>query len=124
MTPSEHPLSPVEPARMDDSVARAMRQEAVALAYDPQRGPPRVVAKGRGPIAAAIVQRAHEHGVYVHASRELLSLLMTLDLDTHIPVALYRAVAELLAWLHHLDAGTLSVDSPAPTLTLPEPDVS
>ena len=102
----------------------AARRDAVALAYDPERGPPRVVAKGRGAIAAAILERAHEHGVYVHESRELLTLLMQIDLDTHIPVELYRAVAELLAWLHRIDAGLLDSTSGPPPLTLPEPDVS
>jgi flagellar biosynthesis protein len=33
----------------------------------------------------------------------LLALLMQIDLDSHIPPQLYIAVAELLAWLYHLD---------------------
>ena len=99
-------------------------QQAVALAYDPANGPPRVVAKGRGAIADAILMKAREHGVYVHESRELLALLMQVDLDRHIPVQLYRAVAELLAWLHRVDAGLLDSNSGPPRLTLPEHDVS
>jgi flagellar biosynthesis protein len=38
----------------------------------------------------------------VHESRELVSLLMQLDLDAHIPPALYVAVAEVLAWVYRL----------------------
>jgi flagellar biosynthesis protein len=30
---------------------------------------------------------------------------MQVDLDQHIPPQLYRAVAELLAWLYKLEAG-------------------
>jgi len=107
-----------------DGGRQAALQQAVALAYDPGRGPPRVVAKGRGAIADAILQRARENGVYVHESRELLSLLMQVDLDRHIPVNLYRAVAELLAWLHRVDAGLLDSKHGPPSLTLPEHDVS
>jgi flagellar biosynthesis protein len=99
------------------------RQQAIALAYDPENGPPRVVAKGRGVTAEAILERARASGVYVHESRELLTLLMQVDLDRHIPASLYRAVAELLAWLHHLDAGLVDSHT-VPPLTLPEKHVS
>jgi flagellar biosynthesis protein len=77
---------------------------AVALAYQSNDAAPRIVAKGRGLIAEEIIARAKEHGVFVHESKELVSLLMQVELDQHIPPALYRAVAELLAWLYHIDA--------------------
>jgi flagellar biosynthesis protein len=77
--------------------------EAVALRYAAGDAAPVVVAKGRGAIAEEIVRRAREAGLFVHASRELTALLMQVDLDARIPPALYVAVAELLAWLHHLE---------------------
>ena len=77
---------------------------AVALAYAGS-GAPRVSAKGRGLIAEEIIRRAKEAGVYVHESRELVGLLMQVDLDRHIPSQLYVAVAELLAWLHRVELG-------------------
>jgi len=77
---------------------------AVALAYHGGDAAPRVVAKGRGLIAEQIIEKAREHGVAVHESKELLSLLMQVELDDHIPPALYRAVAELLAWLYRVEA--------------------
>ncbi|WP_334188505.1 EscU/YscU/HrcU family type III secretion system export apparatus switch protein [Noviherbaspirillum sp.] len=80
------------------------RQNAVALAYQSGDLAPKVVARGRGLIAEQIIARAKEHGVFVHESRELVALLMQVDLDQHIPPALYRAVAELLAWLYHIEA--------------------
>jgi len=79
-------------------------QKAVALAYRTGASAPQVVAKGRGLIAEEIIARAREHDVFVHESKELVALLMQVDLDRHIPPALYRAVAELLAWLYHLEA--------------------
>ena len=76
---------------------------AAALSYRPGDGAPRVVAKGRGYVAEEILKKARAAGVFVHESRELVSLLMQVDLDRHIPAQLYVAVAELLAWLHSLD---------------------
>ena len=78
---------------------------AVALAYQTGDAAPRIVAKGRGMIAEEIIRRAQEHGVYVHESKELVALLMQVDLDKDIPPSLYRVVAELLAWLYHIEAG-------------------
>ena len=75
---------------------------------------PRVVAKGNGLIAQEIIDRARAAGVYVHESRELVALLMRVDLDQNIPPQLYIAIAELLAWLYKLEQG--GQDSPPPEL--------
>ena len=80
-------------------------REAVALAYRQTDAAPRVVAKGRGLMADQIIAKAREHGVYVHESPELVALLTQVDIDEHIPPQLYRAVAELLAWLYRLEKG-------------------
>ncbi|MGE5027308.1 MAG: EscU/YscU/HrcU family type III secretion system export apparatus switch protein [Betaproteobacteria bacterium] len=80
-------------------------QLAVALAYSAGKSAPQVVAKGRGLLAETIIERAKSAGVYVHESPELVSLLMQVDLDQHIPPELYFAVAELLAWIYHLEHG-------------------
>lgn len=69
------------------------RQRAVALAYREGAAAPRVVAKGQGIVAEMIIEKAREAGVFVHESPELVSLLMQVDLDQHIPPQLYRAVA-------------------------------
>ncbi|MEA5097617.1 MAG: EscU/YscU/HrcU family type III secretion system export apparatus switch protein [Burkholderiaceae bacterium] len=81
---------------------------AVALAYRTGDLAPQVVAKGRGLIAEEIIARAREHGVFVHESKELVALLMQVDLDRNIPPELYRAVAELLAWLYHIESAEKS----------------
>jgi flagellar biosynthesis protein len=92
------------------------RQQAVALAYQTGDLAPQVVAKGRGLIADQIIARAKEHGVFVHESKELVALLMQVELDERIPPALYRAVAELLAWLYRIESGQIEDGSPPPTL--------
>lgn len=85
---------------------------AVALAYRSGDVAPAVVAKGRGLIAEEIIARAKEHGVFVHESKELVALLMQVELDGNIPPALYRAVAELLAWLYHIENPQKTADKP------------
>ena len=78
-------------------------QQAVALAYLENSGAPQVVAKGKGLIADQIIKKARESGVFVHESRELVSLLMNIDLDQQIPSGLYQAIAELLAWVYQIE---------------------
>jgi flagellar biosynthesis protein len=87
-------------------------QTAVALAYREGDLAPRVSAKGRGLVAEEIIRRANEAGVYVHQSRELVGLLMQVDLDHHVPPALYRVVAELLAWLYRTEKACLPAPHP------------
>jgi flagellar biosynthesis protein len=70
------------------------------------------VAKGRGLLAERIIERAREHGVYVHESPELVSLLLQIDLDQRIPPQLYIAVSELLAWIYRLESGQSVSDAP------------
>lgn len=79
-------------------------KKAVALTYKEGQYAPRVVARGRGVNAEAIVACAREAGVYVHEAPELISLLMRIDIDQFIPPELYRAVAELLAWIYWLES--------------------
>lgn len=112
-------MSPPDNETFDEP--QASRGEAVALTYTAGEAAPRVVAKGRGLIAQEIIERAHEAGVYVHESPELVALLMQVDLDTHIPPQLYVVIAELLAWLYRIEAGTDAGPAPVtPASTLRE----
>jgi len=104
----------------DEGLRRPL-QSAVALAYRQGEAAPKVVAKGRGLVAEQIIAVAAEHGVYIHESKELVSLLMEVDLDQQIPPLLYRVIAELLAWLYHIEAAqqTGQPPPPAPDLSVP-----
>ncbi|QDQ28920.1 hypothetical protein FNU76_22610 [Chitinimonas arctica] len=95
---------------------RPPQPQAVALAYREGANAPTVVAKGRGLVAGTIIEKAREAGVFVHESPELVALLMQVDLDQHIPPELYRAVAELLAFIHFLEQGA---EAQAPVFELP-----
>ena len=85
------------------SEAASARSSAVALSYRDEGRAPVVVAKGYGVVAESIMRTAREHGLYVHASPELIRLLMQVQLDRRIPPPLYAAVAEVLAWLWEFD---------------------
>lgn len=104
-------MSPAQtPASMTGTPTTALEDEknprraAVALRYDPSEPAPKVLAKGYGDVAETIIRTAKTHGLFVHDSPELVAVLMHVDIDRHIPPALYTAVAELLGWLYQLDA--------------------
>ena len=80
-----------------------LNQQAIALAYETGDYAPRVVAKGNGLVAEQIIALAKENNVFVHESKELMQMLMQVDLDDHIPAELYLAIAEILAWLYRLE---------------------
>lgn len=110
------------PASAEDSqdgeAGQGGRTSAIALSYAKKDRAPIVVAKGYGAVADSIVQRARDSGLYVHASPDLVKLLMHVDLDAQIPPQLYVAVAEVLAWLYRLEPAESGLDStPTPAST-------
>jgi flagellar biosynthesis protein len=78
--------------------------KAVALKYDDKKNKaPRVIAKGRGDIAEKIIEVARAHNVPLYEDKNLIQLLEALELETEIPPELYRAVAEVLAFIYRLN---------------------
>ncbi|WP_144641617.1 flagellar biosynthesis protein FlhB [Bordetella genomosp. 13] len=77
---------------------------AVALRYaEGDAGAPRVIAKGTGLIALHIRELAAEHRVPTLEAPPLARALhQHVELGQEIPVALYTAVAEVLAWVFQL----------------------
>ncbi len=76
---------------------------AVALKYDMEAGGvPTVVAKGKGEIADKIIELAQENDVHIHENPELLEILIRLEIGDEIPEALYRAIAEVIAFTYEL----------------------
>ncbi|MBI5213571.1 MAG: EscU/YscU/HrcU family type III secretion system export apparatus switch protein [Nitrospirae bacterium] len=79
------------------------RKKAAALRYDTKKASaPRVVAKGKGKIAEQIIQVAREHKIPIKDDPQLVEVLSTLDLYQEIPPELYRAVAEILAFVYRM----------------------
>jgi flagellar biosynthetic protein FlhB len=77
---------------------------AVALAYNPEKkAAPEVLAKGRGLLAQKIREIAEEHGVPLVENPTLAqTLYRTCEVGDIIPPDLYRAVAEVLAYVYKL----------------------
>jgi FlhB-like protein len=76
------------------------RKLAVALEYEKgTRNAPRVVAKGHGLIAEAIVAKAVEHGIVVDTNAALAEALAGVEIDDTIPIELYEAVAEVIGFV-------------------------
>lgn len=71
---------------------------AVALAWEGS-GTPTVVAKGEGLVAEAIVAKAQEAGVAVEENPLLAKALAAVELDRPIPEVLFKAVAEVIAFV-------------------------
>jgi flagellar biosynthesis protein len=80
------------------------RRRASALRYEPGDSAPRIVAGGSGLVAERIIAAAREAGVPVREDPALVEALAKLDLGDAVPEALWRAVAEVLAWAYRLDA--------------------
>ncbi|MCV5949604.1 EscU/YscU/HrcU family type III secretion system export apparatus switch protein, partial [Escherichia coli] len=77
---------------------------AVALKYEEAKmAAPRVVAKGADLIAMQIRDLAREHKVPVLEAPMLARALYAhAEIDREIPVALYGAVAQVLAYVYQL----------------------
>jgi flagellar biosynthetic protein FlhB len=77
---------------------------AVALRYDHETmATPMVVAKGKNYLALRIRQRALEHNIPLVENPPLAqALYKSVDVGREIPAHLYRAVAEVLAYIYRL----------------------
>ncbi|MBN2207955.1 MAG: EscU/YscU/HrcU family type III secretion system export apparatus switch protein [Candidatus Coatesbacteria bacterium] len=76
-------------------------RKATALGYDPSSSDaPRLIAKGAGHLAEKIIQIAREHDIPIKEDADLVEALMQLDVEETIPPELYKAVAEILAFIY------------------------
>lgn len=76
-------------------------QKAAALKYDATKdAAPKVIAKGRGTIAEKIIDIAYKNNIPIQSDPGLVEILSKLEIDEVIPVELYKAVAEILAFIY------------------------
>ena len=78
------------------------QEKAAALVYD-QTGAPRIVAKGLGEVAKKMIEAAEAEGIPIQKNELLVEALMQVELTKEIPAQLYRAVAEILAFVYRLE---------------------
>ncbi len=97
---------------------------AVALKYDPDKGgAPVVVAKGLDLLALKIVQIAKGNDVMVVEVPPLArSIYYHTEVDQEIPVGLYVAVAQVLAYIYQIKQGEIYASTPFDGKNLEIPD--
>src|SRR5690606_35356271 len=80
-------------------------RQAIALSYDGSNAPS-LTAKGDDELAEAILAIAREYEVPIYENAELVRLLARLELGDAIPEALYRCIAEIIAFAWYLQGKT------------------
>ena len=74
---------------------------AVALLYEPKMEAPKVLAKGVNLVALNIIKTARKHRIPVVQNPPLARALYSeVEIDESVPVALYKAVAKVLAYIY------------------------
>ncbi|OCL27919.1 flagellar biosynthesis protein FlhB [Orenia metallireducens] len=83
---------------------KEIQEEAVALKYDSvENSAPIVIAKGRGELAEEIIKKAKECEIPIKEDRDLVQVLLQLQLGEEIPEELYTVVAEILSFIYSLE---------------------
>ena len=77
-------------------------REAIALLYDGGEQAPTITAKGDGELAEQIIELAMNYEVPIYENADLASMLTRMELGDQIPEALYRTIAEIIAFAWHL----------------------
>lgn len=89
---------------MDIEPNTPQRRRAVAVRYRQGEDPaPIVVAAGQGAIADRIIAIAEEHDIPLYRDPDLVEILSKVDLGRVIPPDLYRAIAEVLAFVYRMN---------------------
>lgn len=82
-------------------------KKAIALKYMEGYQAPIITAKGFGYIADKIIEKAEESNVPVMINEEMASLLDSVTMGDYIPIELYGAVAEIIAYIMEIDGSIL-----------------
>lgn len=88
-------------ARASSGPAKHLPRQAIALSYDGQSAPT-LSAKGDNLLAESIISIARDYEVPIYENPELVKLLSRMELGDAIPEALYRTIAEIIAFAWHL----------------------
>jgi len=78
-------------------------KKAVALKYDKNtQKVPKLLAKGNDNLAQEIIKLAKENDIFIKNDALLVDMLSKLELDEEIPQELYKAVAEIFAFIYKI----------------------
>lgn len=77
--------------------------KAAALKYKMNEdNAPTMVAKGSGELASNIIKIAKENNIPIKKDEDLVELLTKLDVNQQIPSNMYKAVAQVFAFIYEL----------------------
>ncbi len=77
--------------------------KAAALKYKiNEDNAPTMVAKGSGELASNIIKIAKENNIPIKKDEDLVELLTKLDVNQQIPNNMYKAVAQVFAFIYEL----------------------
>lgn len=80
------------------------KKQAVALGYDAGKdSAPKVKAKGKGYVAEEIINRAKKNDIPIQQDSSLVDILSQIEMNDRIPESLYEVVAEVFAFIYHID---------------------
>ena len=86
---------------------------AAAIKYDSAKNAaPAITASGKGAIAEKIIELVREQGIPIKNDPDLIQVLSKLKVGSEIPVELYRAVAEILAFVYSLNENQRAAKQP------------
>lgn len=78
---------------------------AAALHYDDSDdGAPKVVASGKGLVAAKIIEMAKERNIPIEEDMSLVAELIDMDLGDNVPPQLYSVIAEILLLIERMES--------------------
>jgi flagellar biosynthesis protein len=79
-------------------------KKVAALKYQIDKdNAPKVVGAGKGEVAEKIIEIAKKNNIPLYNDEKLVDQLVKLELGSSIPPHLYQIVAEILAFIYHLD---------------------
>lgn len=82
-------------------------KKATALKYrSDENQAPKIIAKGKGHVAEAILSKGEESHIPVYKDKKLADQLEHLDIGSEIPPYLYDVVAQVLIFVAKLDQST------------------
>lgn len=85
-------------------MTQSKTKKAAALKYNSAtENAPKVIAKGKGYVADAILKRGEEANIPVYQDARLVDQLERLELGTEIPPYLYDLVAQVLVFIAKMD---------------------
>ncbi|GGC90510.1 hypothetical protein GCM10007216_21610 [Thalassobacillus devorans] len=80
------------------------QKQAMALGYkQDQDNAPKVLAKGKGYVAANLIENAVKNDVPIQEDASLVELLSQLNINEEIPEELYQVVAEVFSFIYRAD---------------------